>query len=197
MGTNKNPLGLTDVILRDAHQSLLATRMRTEDMLPIAEKLDEVGFWSIESWGGATFDACIRYLGEDPWERIRKFKKAMPKTPQQMLLRGQTILGYRHYADDLVFKFVERAAVSGVDVFRVFDAMNDMRNLETAIKAVQQSEKHAQGTMSYTISPVYTIDSWLDMAKAIEEMGADSLCIKDMAGLLKPYVAFELSLIHI
>ena len=192
MGTNKNPLGLTDVILRDAHQSLLATRMRTEDMLPIAEKLDEVGFWSIESWGGATFDACIRYLGEDPWERIRKFKKAMPKTPQQMLLRGQNILGYRHYADDLVFKFVERAAVSGVDVFRVFDAMNDMRNLKTAIKAVQQSEKHAQGTMSYTISPVYTIDSWLDMAKAIEEMGADSLCIKDMAGLLRPYVAFEL-----
>ncbi len=192
MGTNKNPLGLTDVILRDAHQSLLATRMRTEDMLPIAEKLDEVGFWSIESWGGATFDACIRYLGEDPWERIRKFKKAMPKTPQQMLLRGQNILGYRHYADDLVFKFVERAAVSGVDVFRVFDAMNDMRNMETAIKAVQQSGKHAQGTMSYTISPVYTIDSWLDMAKAIEEMGADSLCIKDMAGLLRPYVAFEL-----
>ena len=192
MSTNKNPLGLTDVILRDAHQSLLATRMRTEDMLPIAEKLDEVGFWSIESWGGATFDACIRYLGEDPWERIRKFKKAMPKTPQQMLLRGQNILGYRHYADDLVFKFVERAAASGVDVFRVFDAMNDMRNLETAIKAVHQSGKHAQGTMSYTISPVYTIDSWLDMAKKIEEMGADSLCIKDMAGLLRPYVAFEL-----
>ena len=192
MSTNKKPLGLTDVILRDAHQSLLATRMRTEDMLPIAKKLDEVGFWSIESWGGATFDACIRYLGEDPWERIRKFKKAMPKTPQQMLLRGQNILGYRHYADDLVFKFVERAAASGVDVFRVFDAMNDMRNLETAIKAVHQSEKHAQGTMSYTISPVYTIDSWLDMAKKIEEMGADSLCIKDMAGLLRPYVAFEL-----
>ena len=192
MTTNKNPLGLTDVILRDAHQSLLATRMRTEDMLPIAGKLDEVGFWSIESWGGATFDACIRYLGEDPWERIRRFKKAMPKTPQQMLLRGQNILGYRHYADDLVVKFVERAAVSGVDVFRIFDAMNDMRNLKTAIKAVQQSGKHAQGTMSYTISPVYTIDSWIDMAKTIEEMGADSLCIKDMAGLLKPYVAFEL-----
>ena len=192
MTTNKNPLGLTDVILRDAHQSLLATRMRTEDMLPIAGKLDEVGFWSIESWGGATFDACIRYLGEDPWERIRRFKKAMPKTPQQMLLRGQNILGYRHYADDLVVKFVERAAVSGVDVFRIFDAMNDMRNLKTAVKAVQQSGKHAQGTMSYTISPVYTIDSWVDMAKKIEDMGADSLCIKDMAGLLKPYVAFEL-----
>ena len=192
MSINKNPLGLTDVILRDAHQSLLATRMRTEDMLPIAEKLDEVGFWSIESWGGATFDACIRYLGEDPWERIRKFKQAMPKTPQQMLFRGQNILGYRHYADDLVIKFVERAAESGVDVFRIFDAMNDMRNLETAISAVQRLGKHAQGTMSYTISPVYTINSWLDMAKRIEEMGADSLCIKDMAGLLKPYVAFEL-----
>ena len=192
MSTNKNPLGLTDVILRDAHQSLLATRMRTEDMLPIAGKLDEVGFWSIESWGGATFDACIRYLGEDPWERIRRFKQAMPKTPQQMLFRGQNILGYRHYADDLVIKFVERAAESGVDVFRIFDAMNDMRNLETAISAVQKVGKHAQGTMSYTISPVYTIDSWLDMAKRIEEMGADSLCIKDMAGLLKPYVAFEL-----
>ena len=192
MSTNKNPLGLTDVILRDAHQSLLATRMRTEDMLPIAGKLDEVGFWSIESWGGATFDACIRYLGEDPWERIRRFKQAMPKTPQQMLFRGQNILGYRHYADDLVIKFVERAAESGVDIFRIFDAMNDMRNLETAICAVQKVGKHAQGTMSYTISPVYTIDSWLDMAKRIEEMGADSLCIKDMAGLLKPYVAFEL-----
>ena len=192
MSINKNPLGLTDVILRDAHQSLLATRMRTEDMLPIAEKLDEVGFWSIESWGGATFDACIRYLGEDPWERIRKFKQAMPKTPQQMLFRGQNILGYRHYADDLVIKFVERAAESGVDVFRIFDAMNDMRNLETAISAVQRLGKHAQGTMSYTISPVYSINSWLDMAKRIEEMGADSLCIKDMAGLLKPYVAFEL-----
>ena len=192
MSTQNNPLGLTDVILRDAHQSLLATRMRTDDMLPIAGKLDEVGFWSIESWGGATFDACIRYLGEDPWERIRRFKQAMPKTPQQMLFRGQNILGYRHYADDLVIKFVERAADSGVDVFRIFDAMNDMRNLETAIHAVQRVGKHAQGTMSYTISPVYTIDSWLDMAKRIEEMGADSLCIKDMAGLLKPYVAFEL-----
>ena len=192
MSKNKNPLGLTDVILRDAHQSLLATRMRTEDMLPIAGKLDDVGFWSIESWGGATFDACIRYLGEDPWERIRRFKQAMPKTPQQMLFRGQNILGYRHYADDLVMKFVDRAANSGVDVFRIFDAMNDMRNLETAIHAVQRAEKHAQGTMSYTISPVYSIDSWLDMAKRIEEMGAHSLCVKDMAGLLKPYVAFEL-----
>ena len=192
MSENKTPLGITDVVLRDSHQSLLATRMRIEDMLPIADKLDQVGFWSLESWGGATFDACIRFLGEDPWERIRRFKQAMPKTPQQMLFRGQNILGYRHYADDLVDKFVERAAVNGVDVFRVFDAMNDMRNLETAIKSVRKHEKHAQGTMSYTISPVYTIDSWLDMARQIESMGADSLCIKDMAGLLRPYVAFEL-----
>ena len=192
MSQQKQRLGLTDVVLRDAHQSLLATRMRTEDMLPIAEKLDKVGFWSIESWGGATFDACIRYLGEDPWERIRKFKQAMPKTPQQMLLRGQNILGYRHYADDLVDKFVERAAINGVDVFRIFDAMNDMRNLETAIKSVRKHGKHAQGTMSYTISPVYTVESWLNMASEIESMGADSLCIKDMAGLLNPYVAYEL-----
>ena len=192
MSQQKQRLGLTDVVLRDAHQSLLATRMRTEDMLPIADKLDKVGFWSIESWGGATFDACIRYLGEDPWERIRKFKRAMPKTPQQMLLRGQNILGYRHYADDLVDKFVERAAINGVDVFRIFDAMNDMRNLETAIKSVRKHGKHAQGTMSYTISPVYTVESWLNMASEIESMGADSLCIKDMAGLLNPYVAYEL-----
>ncbi len=192
MSENNSPLGITDVVLRDAHQSLLATRMRIDDMLPIAEKLDQVGFWSLETWGGATFDACIRFLGEDPWERIRLFKEAMPNTPMQMLFRGQNILGYRHYADDVVDKFVERAAVNGVDVFRVFDAMNDMRNLETAIKAVGKQGKHAQGTMSYTISPVYTIDSWLDMARQIEDMGADSLCIKDMAGLLRPYVAYEL-----
>ena len=192
MGQVKSPLGITDVVLRDAHQSLLATRMRIDDMLPIADKLDKVGFWSLESWGGATFDACIRYLGEDPWDRIREFKKAMPNTPQQMLFRGQNILGYRHYADDLVEKFVERAAFNGVDVFRVFDAMNDMRNLECAIAAVRAHEKHAQGTISFTISPVYTIDSWLDMGRRIEDMGADSLCIKDMAGLLRPYVAYEL-----
>ena len=192
MNDKSSPLGITDVVLRDAHQSLFATRMRIDDMLPIADKLDQVGFWSLEPWGGATFDACIRYLGEDPWERIRRFKEAMPNTPQQMLFRGQNILGYRHYADDIVDKFVERAATNGVDVFRVFDAINDMRNLETAITSVRKHDKHAQGTMSYTISPVYTIDSWLDMARAIESMGADSLCIKDMAGLLKPYVAYEL-----
>jgi oxaloacetate decarboxylase alpha subunit len=186
------PLGITDVVLRDAHQSLFATRLRLDDMLPIAEKLDQVGFWSVESWGGATFDACIRYLGEDPWERIRALKAAMPNTRQQMLLRGQNLLGYRHYADDVVNKFVERAAVNGVDVFRVFDAMNDPRNLETAIKAVLEQDKHAQGTIAYTLSPVHNIDLWVDMAKRIEDMGAHSLCIKDMAGLLKPYTAFEL-----
>lgn len=190
--SEKAPLGITDVVLRDAHQSLFATRMRLDDMLPIAEKLDQVGFWSLESWGGATFDACIRYLGEDPWERIRELKKAMPNTPQQMLFRGQNILGYRHYADDIVDKFVERAAVNGVDVFRIFDAMNDPRNLEAAIKAVKKQGRHAQGTLSYTISPVHDLDTWLNMGKELESMGADSIAIKDMAGLLSPYMAYDL-----
>ncbi len=190
--TDKVPLAITDVVLRDAHQSLLATRMRIEDMIPIAPKLDELGLWAVESWGGATFDACIRYLGEDPWERIRKLKAAMPKTRQQMLLRGQNLLGYRHYADDVVARFVERAADNGVDVFRVFDALNDMRNLETAIKAVRKVGKHAQGTISYTVSRLHNIDLWVDLGRRIQDMQADSLCIKDMAGLLKPYVAFEL-----
>jgi len=190
--TNKKPLGITELVLRDAHQSLLATRMRIEDMLPIAGKLDQVGYWSMESWGGATFDSCIRYLGEDPWERIRLLKAAMPNTPQQMLFRGQNILGYRHYADDLVEKFVERCAINGVDVFRIFDALNDLRNLETAIKATLAVDKHAQGTMSYTVSHVHTVDLWVDMGKRIEDMGAHSICIKDMAGLLRPYVAYEL-----
>lgn len=185
-------LGITDVVLRDAHQSLFATRMRLDDMLPIAEKLDQVGFWSVESWGGATFDSCIRFLGEDPWERIREIKAVMPNTPQQMLFRGQNILGYRHYADDVVGKFVERAAVNGVDVFRVFDAMNDARNMKTALAAVKQVGKHAQGTMSYTLSPVHNLELWLDLAKQLEDMGANSICIKDMAGLLKPYAGFEL-----
>ena len=189
---NQAALGITDVVLRDAHQSLLATRMRIDDMLPIASKLDQVGFWSLESWGGATFDACIRYLGEDPWHRIRLLKEAMPNTPQQMLLRGQNILGYRHYADDLVEKFVERAATNGVDVFRIFDAMNDMRNLQTAVRATLATGKHAQGTISYTVSPVHTLQLWLDLGRQIEDMGANSLCIKDMAGLLKPYTAFDL-----
>ncbi|MCE8030173.1 sodium-extruding oxaloacetate decarboxylase subunit alpha [Billgrantia desiderata] len=192
MSETNRPLGITDVVLRDAHQSLFATRMRLDDMLPIAEKLDRVGFWSLESWGGATFDACIRYLGEDPWERIRALKEAMPNTPQQMLLRGQNLLGYRHYADDVVDRFVERAKTNGVDVFRVFDAMNDPRNLERAIKAVRKVGGHAQGTISYTVSPVHTLDSWVELAETIADMGADSLAIKDMAGLLAPYDAYEL-----
>ena len=192
MTENKKPLGITDVVLRDAHQSLFATRMRLDDMLPIAAKLDDIGFWSLETWGGATFDACIRYLGEDPWDRIRELKKAMPKTPMQMLFRGQNILGYRHYADDVVEKFVERCATNGVDVFRVFDAMNDMRNIETALKAVKKQGKHAQGTIAYTLSDVHTIDMWVEQGKKIEDMGADSIAIKDMAGLLTPYVGFEL-----
>lgn len=187
-----NPLKLTELVLRDAHQSLLATRMRIEDMLPIAEELDKVGYWSMESWGGATFDACIRYLGEDPWERIRELSKAMPNTPQQMLLRGQNLLGYRHYADDVVERFVERAKENGVDVFRIFDAMNDVRNLQTAIKAAKAVDGHAQGTLSYTVSPVHTLDKWVEMAQQLEDMGCDSLFIKDMAGLLRPNAAYEL-----
>ncbi|MCL2917673.1 sodium-extruding oxaloacetate decarboxylase subunit alpha [Shewanella litorisediminis] len=185
-------LALTDVVLRDAHQSLLATRLRVEDMLPIAAKLDQVGYWSLETWGGATFDACIRYLGEDPWERLRLLKQAMPNTPMQMLLRGQNLLGYRHYADDLVHRFVERAHDNGMDVFRVFDAMNDVRNLQEAVRAVKQVGAHAQGTISYTTSPVHNLDTWVDMAKRLEDLGCDSLCIKDMAGLLRPMEAFEL-----
>lgn len=192
MAKVKKPLGITEVVLRDAHQSILATRLRIEDMLPICQQLDEIGYWSIESWGGATFDACIRYLGEDPWERLRLLKKAMPNTPQQMLFRGQNILGYRHYADDVVDKFVERCAVNGIDVFRIFDAMNDMRNIERAVKAVLNTDAHAQGTISYTTSPVHTIAKWVEQGKKIEDLGAHSICIKDMAGLLTPYDAYEL-----
>ena len=188
----KKKLGITDVVLRDAHQSILATRMRIDDMLPIAEKLDQVGYWSLESWGGATFDSCIRFIGEDPWDRIRELKKVMPKTKQQMLLRGQNLLGYRHYADDVVDKFVERAVTNGVEVFRVFDAMNDPRNLDRAMKAVKANGAHAQGTLSYTTSPFHTLENWISLAKQIEDLGADSICIKDMAGTLTPYAAFEL-----
>lgn len=187
-----NPVKITDVVLRDGHQSLFATRMRIDDMLPIAEKLDDIGYWALETWGGATFDSCIRFLGEDPWDRLRQLKAAMPKTPQQMLLRGQNGLGYRHYADDVIQKFVERCAVNGIDVFRIFDAMNDMRNLETAVKAAVSTGKHAQGTISYTLSPVHKLQTWIDMAKQVEDMGCHSLAIKDMAGLLKPYTAYEL-----
>jgi oxaloacetate decarboxylase alpha subunit len=185
-------LGITELALRDAHQSLLATRMRIDDMLPIAEKLDKMGFWSLETWGGATFDSCIRYLGEDPWQRLRTLKRAIPNTRHQMLFRAQNILGYRHYADDVVEKFVERCAVNGMDVFRIFDAMNDLRNFKTAVNAVREVDRHAQGAMSYTVSPVHTLDMWVDMGKHLEDMGCHSLCIKDMAGLLKPYVAEEL-----
>ncbi len=190
--SNKKKLGITDVVLRDGHQSLLATRMRIDDLLPVADKLDKVGYWSVEAWGGATFDSCLRFLGEDPWERIRKIKEVMPDTPLQMLFRGQNILGYRHYADDVVKKFVERAAVNGIDVFRVFDAMNDPRNFATAIKAVIDNGKHAQGAISYTTSPVHTLENWLNLGRQLQEMGAHSICIKDMAGLLKPYDAYEL-----
>ncbi|WP_261903145.1 sodium-extruding oxaloacetate decarboxylase subunit alpha [Vibrio fortis] len=186
------PLAITDVVLRDAHQSLFATRMRIEDMLPIAAELDKVGYWSLETWGGATFDSCIRFLGEDPWERLRELKKAMPNTPMQMLLRGQNLLGYRHYADDVVEKFVERAHKNGMDVFRIFDAMNDVRNFEKAVKATVDVGGHAQGTLSYTTSPVHNADTWVDLAKRLEDLGCHSLCIKDMSGLLKPYEAEEL-----
>ncbi len=166
--------------------------MRIEDMLPICSKLDAVGYWSLEVWGGATFDACIRFLGEDPWERLRKLKEALPNTPLQMLFRGQNILGYRHYADDVVEKFVERCAVNGMDVFRIFDAMNDVRNMEEAVKATLANGKHAQGCISYTLSPVHNLQYWLDMAKKLEDLGVNSICIKDMAGLITPYAAEEL-----
>jgi len=189
---NTQPVGITELVLRDGHQSLFATRMRIDDMLPIAEKIDKVGYWSTESWGGATFDACIRFLGEDPWDRIREISKAMPNTPQQMLLRAQNLLGYRHYGDDVVRNFVDRCAENGVGVLRIFDAMNDMRNLKTAVDQTVKVGKHAQGTISYTLSPVHTTELWIDMAKQIEDMGAHSLCIKDMAGLLQPYVAYDL-----
>lgn len=186
------PLAITDVVLRDAHQSLFATRMRIEDMLPIAAELDKIGYWSLETWGGATFDSCIRFLGEDPWERLRELKKAMPNTPMQMLLRGQNLLGYRHYGDDVVEKFVERAHANGMDVFRIFDAMNDVRNFQKAVKSAVDVGAHAQGTLSYTTSPVHNSDTWVDLAKRLEDLGCHSICIKDMAGLLKPYEAEEL-----
>lgn len=183
---------ITDTTFRDAHQSLMATRMRTEVMLPIAEKIDRVGFFSIEMWGGATFDVCIRYLTEDPWERIRTLKRYIKNTAFQMLLRGQNVVGYRNYPDDVVIKFVERAAENGIDIFRVFDALNDVRNMEVAIKAIKKCGKHAQGTICYTISPVHTIEYYLDVAKKLAELECDSLCIKDMAGMLAPQPAYDL-----
>ena len=183
---------ITDTILRDAHQSLIATRMRTEDMLPICERLDKIGFWSLEVWGGATFDACVRFLKEDPWERLRLLRDALPNTRLQMLLRGQNLLGYRHYADDVVQAFVKQSAENGIDVFRIFDAMNDLRNLEVSIKAVKESGKHAQGTLSYTTSPVHDLNYFIKMGKDLESMGCDSIAIKDMAGLLTPHVTADL-----
>jgi len=183
---------LTDTVFRDAHQSLLATRMRTRDMLPIAEKMDQVGFFSLETWGGATFDTCIRYLNEDPWERLRSLKKAMPNTPMQMLLRGQNLVGYRHYADDIVDRFVEKAAINGVDIFRIFDAVNDIRNMERSIKAAKKMEKRVQGGISYTISPVHSNEAFAQFAVQLAELGCDSICIKDMAGLITPKNAYDL-----
>ncbi|MEW7987385.1 MAG: sodium-extruding oxaloacetate decarboxylase subunit alpha [Candidatus Thiodiazotropha sp.] len=187
-----NKVQVTDVILRDAHQSLIATRMRTEDMLPICEKLDGIGYWSLECWGGATFDACLRFLKEDPWERLRKLRQALPDTRLQMLLRGQNLLGYRHYSDDVVRAFVRKSAENGMDVFRIFDALNDLRNLRTAIEATKEAGKHAQGTISYTVSPVHDVAGFVAMGQELEAMGCDSICIKDMAGLLTPYATAEL-----
>ncbi|MEK9944165.1 MAG: sodium-extruding oxaloacetate decarboxylase subunit alpha [Gammaproteobacteria bacterium] len=192
MRMSQKIIGITEVVLRDGHQSLLATRFRYKDMVDILSAMDQVGYWSVESWGGAIFDSCIRYLGEDPWERIRNIKSMMPNTPQQMLLRGQNLLGYKHYADDVVDLFVERSVANGVDVFRVFDALNDVRNMDRALKSVKKMGGHAQGTISYTTSPVHTIDTWVELSLQLQDLGADSLAIKDMAGLLKPYVAFEL-----
>jgi oxaloacetate decarboxylase alpha subunit len=190
--TNTGAVGITELVLRDGNQSLLATRLRIEDMLPICEKLDRIGYWSAEVWGGATFDACIRFLGEDPWERLRLIRKAMPNTRLQMLFRGQNILGYRNYADDVVEAFVERSAANGIDVFRIFDALNDLRNIQCAIRATLRMQKHAQGTIAFTVSPVHTTDMWIELGKQLEDMGCHSICIKDMAGLLQPYVAFEI-----
>jgi pyruvate carboxylase subunit B len=186
------PVLITDVALRDGHQSLLATRMRTEDMLPIAQKLDGVGYWSLEVWGGATFDTCLRFLKEDPWERLRALRAAMPNTKLQMLLRGQNLVGYRHYADDVVERFIERSATNGIDVFRIFDALNDVRNLDRAVSEVKACGKHAEATICYTVSPVHSIDRFVDLAKKLEDLGTDTICIKDMAGLLAPLDAYHL-----
>ena len=185
-------IGLTEVVLRDGNQSLLSTRLKIDDLLPIASKLDQIGYSSIESWGGAVFDSCVRYLNEDPWERLREFKKAMPNTKQQMLLRGQNLVGYRHYSDEIVSKFIEKSGENGVDIFRIFDALNDLRNIKHSVNVVKEIGKHAQGTLAYTISPVHTLDNWVDLSKKIEDLGCDSLCIKDMSGILSPEYAFEL-----
>ncbi|HDK26724.1 MAG TPA: hypothetical protein ENG48_06535, partial [Candidatus Atribacteria bacterium] len=189
----KKPLKITDTTLRDAHQSLLATRMTTKEMVPACEKLDAIGFYSMEVWGGATFDSCMRYLDEDPWERLRILRKHLPHTKLQMLLRGQNILGYKHYSDDVVVEFVKRAVANGIDIIRIFDALNDIRNMETAFKVAKSEGAHIQGTICYTISPVHTNKKFVKMARELEQMGADSICIKDMAGLISPYEAYSLT----
>jgi len=188
----KRKILITDTILRDAHQSLLATRMRTEDMLPICEKLDNIGYYSLEVWGGATFDTCLRFLREDPWQRLKALRKALPNTKLQMLLRGQNLVGYRHYPDDIVVKFIERAVKNGIDIYRIFDALNDIRNMETSIKTVRKMGAIVEATVCYTTSPVHTIESFVEMAMKLEDLGTDTICIKDMAGLLTPYVAYDL-----
>ena len=192
MNKNKRKVGLTELVLRDGQQSLIATRMRLDDMLEVAKKMDQVGYWSIEMWGGATYDACLRYLNEDPWHRLRELKKIFKKTKLQMLIRGKNLVGYKPYSNEVVKAFVEKASLNGIDVFRTFDALNDFSNIELTIKEVKKNGKHAQGAMAYTVSPVHTLKSWLDLAKQIEDAGADSVAIKDMAGLLKPNAAFEL-----
>ena len=189
---NPNPVKIVETVLRDGHQSLCATRMRTSDMLPMLEALDDCGFYALEAWGGATFDSCLRFLNEDPWERLRTIRKHVKKTKLQMLLRGQNILGYNHYADDVVEYFVQKSIANGIDIIRIFDCMNDLRNLQTAVSAANKEKGHAQVALSYTLGDAYTLDYWTTMAKRIEEMGADSICIKDMAGLLVPYKATEL-----
>ncbi len=183
---------ITDTSFRDAHQSLIATRMTTNEILPIAELMDQVGYYSLEVWGGATFDSCLRFLNEDPWDRLRKIRKAVKNTKLQMLLRGQNILGYKHYPDDVLIEFIKRAVGNGIDIIRIFDALNDIRNLETAMNTTVKEGAHAQAALSYTTSPIHNIQHYIDTAKALESMGASSICIKDMAGLLKPYVAYEL-----
>ena len=185
-------VGITEVVLRDGIQSLLATRVPLRDLVSILPALDKVGYWSLETWGGATYDACIRYLDEDPWERLRTFNSLLKNTPQQMLIRGQNLVGYKHYSDEVVSKFLEKSAENGIEIFRTFDALNDFNNIEFTIKHVKQIGKHAQGTIAYTTSPVHNLDTWLDLAKKIEDAGADSLAIKDMAGLLRPFDAFNL-----
>ena len=185
-------VGITEVVLRDGIQSILATRVALRDLVPIIPALDKVGYWSMETWGGATYDACIRYLDEDPWERLRVFSQLMPNTPQQMLIRGQNLVGYRHYSNKVVSEFLDKSAENGIDVFRTFDALNDFNNIEFTIKEVKKLGKHAQGTMAYTTSPVHNLGTWMELARKIEDAGADSIAIKDMAGLLKPYDAFDL-----